>query len=95
MDAIFFVLRTGCQRKALDATKLCKGSTAHDRFQPWVEQGVFLATWEAGLMLHDELRGIDWAWLSMGGCMTKAPLGGERRARTPRTGPRGASSEAC
>src|SRR4051794_23794566 len=32
-DAIFFVLRTGCQWKALDATAFVPGSTAHDRFQ--------------------------------------------------------------
>jgi putative transposase len=83
MDAISFVLRTGCQWKALDATKLCKGSTAHDRFQLWVEQGVFLAMWEHGLMLYDELKGIDWAWLSMDGCMTKAPLGGEKTGKNP------------
>jgi putative transposase len=31
-DAIFFVLRTGCQWNALSATGLCPSSTAHDRF---------------------------------------------------------------
>ena len=36
LNAIFFVLRTACQWKALDATGLCKGSTAHSRFQEWV-----------------------------------------------------------
>ena len=35
-DAIFYVLRTGCQWGALDATDLCRRSTAHDRFQEWV-----------------------------------------------------------
>ena len=40
LDAIFFVLRTGCQWKALNATKFCPGSTAHDRFQQWVEAGL-------------------------------------------------------
>ena len=77
-DAIFFRLRTGCQWKALDATGICPGSTAHDRFQEWVEAGVFLRLWQAGLLEYDELRGIDWSWLSMDGCMTKAPLGGEK-----------------
>ena len=33
LRAIFFVLRTSCQWKALDATGLCKGSTAHSRSQ--------------------------------------------------------------
>src|SRR5947209_363468 len=86
LDAIFFVLRTGCQWKALDATRFVPGSTAHDRFQEWVQAGVFLKMWEAGLMAYDDHKGIDWSWLSMDGCMTKAPLGGTRRGRTPRIG---------
>jgi transposase len=43
MQAIFFVLRTGCQWRALDATGLCAHSAAHRRFQEWVTAGVFLA----------------------------------------------------
>ena len=31
-NGIFYVLRTGCQWKALDATGICSGSTAHLRF---------------------------------------------------------------
>ena len=77
-NAIFYVLRTGCQWKALDATKFCPGSTAHDRFQEWVQAGVFLAWWKAGLLDYDYAKGIDWSWLSLDGCMTKAPLGGEK-----------------
>lgn len=83
MDAIFFVLRTGCQWKALDATKFCPGSTAHDRFQEWVADGVFLALWKSGLLEYDCCKGIDWDWLSMDGCMTKAPLGGEKDGQKP------------
>jgi len=77
-DAIFYVLRTGCQWEALNQTELCAKSTAHDRFQEWVEAGVFLQLWQAGVEQFDELQGIDWAWLSMDGAMTKAPLGGEK-----------------
>ncbi len=84
MDGIFFVLRTGCQWKALSATGICKSSTAHDRFQEWVKAGVFLELWKAGLMEYDELKGIDWAWLSMDGAITKAPLGGEKIGTKPR-----------
>ena len=83
LDAIFFVLRTGCQWKALDATGLCPGSTAHDRFQEWVQAGVFLKFWEAGLLEYDFFVGIDWAWLSMDGAMGKAPLGGEKGGQEP------------
>jgi transposase len=77
-DAIFYVLRTGCQWKALDQTELCPGSTAHDRFQEWVQADVFLKLWQAGVEQFDDLQGIDWDWLSMDGAMTKAPLGGEK-----------------
>ncbi len=76
-DGIFYVLRTGCHWKALDQTELCAGSTGHERYQEWVEAGVFLKLWQAGVEQFDELKGIDWAWLSMDGAMTKAPLGGE------------------
>jgi transposase len=83
MEAILYVLRTGCQWKALDATRFCPGSTAHDRFQRWVRQGLFLTMWECGLMAYDDWKGIDWSWLSMDGCMTKAPLGGEETGKNP------------
>jgi putative transposase len=36
-DTIFFVLRTGGQWNALEATDRCARSTAHDRFQKRVE----------------------------------------------------------
>jgi hypothetical protein len=39
---------------------------------------VFQQLWAAGLLEYDKLKGIDWAWQSMDGAMTKAPLGGEK-----------------
>src|SRR5688500_15162777 len=48
-DAIFFALRTGGQWEALKYTDLCTKSTAHDRFQEWVEAGIFLKLWYAGV----------------------------------------------
>ena len=75
-DAILFVLRTGCQWNALNATGICSSSTAHRRFQEWTQAGVFLELWTSGLEVYDELKGIDWSWESMDGAMTKAPLGG-------------------
>ena len=78
MDAIFFVLRTGCQWNALQETGLCSSSSAHRRFQEWAAAGVFLAFWAHGLAVYEALQGIDWEWLAMDGAMTKAPLGGEK-----------------
>jgi putative transposase len=86
-DAIFYVLRTGCQWEALNQTELCAKSTAHDRFQEWVAAEVFLKLWQAGVEQFDDLKGIDWQWLSMDGAMTKAPLGGEKnRTESDRSG---------
>src|SRR5215468_4825996 len=82
-DAIFYVLRTGCQWQALDQTKLCAHSTAHDRFQAWVEAGVFLKLCKPGVQQFEELCGIEWEWLAMDGAMTKAPLGGGKTGRNP------------
>ena len=82
-DGIFFVLRTGCQWNALSATGICPSSTAHDRFQAWVEDGFFLRFWQAGLAEYDAFNGIDWTWLSMDGAMTKAPLAGEKNRAEP------------
>jgi putative transposase len=82
-DAIFYVLRTGCQWQALDQTELCAHSRAHDRYQEWVQAGVFLKLWPAGVSQFDELNGLDWAWLSMDGAITKAPLGGDETGPNP------------
>jgi transposase len=83
MDAIFFVLRTGCQWNALKATGICSSSSAHRRFLEWTEAGVFEEFWRQGLLEYDKLKIIDWNWLSLDGAMTKAPLGGEKNGPKP------------
>lgn len=94
LDGILFVLRTGCQWNAPDATGICPSSTAHDRFQKWVRSGVFLRFWQAGLMEYDELKGLDWDWLCVDGAMGKAPLGGgENRGKPHRPGQAGEQAQ--
>ena len=83
MDGIFFVLRTGCQWAALDATGICKKSSAHRRFMEWTQAGVFEAFWRQGLLAYDAFQEIDWTWLSADAAMTKAPLGGEKTGPNP------------
>jgi transposase len=83
MEAIFFVLRTGCPWNALHDTGLCSSSSAHRRFQEWTEADVFLSLWGQGLLAYEALKGIDWEWLAMDGAMTKAPLGGEKSGQEP------------
>jgi transposase len=82
MDGIFFMLRTGCQWRALDATEICNGSTAHRRFQEWRRAGFFEALWEQALHDYDNDVGIDWSWLSIDGAMGKARWEAGRRGAT-------------
>lgn len=83
LNGIFFVLRTGCQWKALDQTGICSGSTAHARFQEWQAVGFFARLWEMALHDYDEMQGLDWQWLALDGAMHKAPLGGEKNRSQP------------
>jgi len=55
MNAIFYVLRTGCQWNALPRS-LGASSTVHDRFQWWRELGVFERMWKEALMKYDQKR---------------------------------------
>ena len=87
LNGIFFVLRTGCQWEALDVTGLCKSSTAHSRFQAWVQAGVFARLWDVALQDYEDLMGLDFDWLSLDGSLHKAPLGGEKNRGQP-DGPR-------
>ena len=100
MNGIFFVLRTGCQWKALDATGICSGSTAHARFQEWEREGFFAQLWEIALHDYDALEGLDWSWLCLDGAMTKArvPSGqgrGKKAAPIREIAPKAARKEAC
>jgi len=78
LDGVLYVLRTGCQWKALPA-EYGSGSTCHRRFQEWVKAGVFQKLWVKLLERYDELRGIRWEWQSLDSPAVKAPLGGRRR----------------
>lgn len=82
MTAIYYILRTGCQWKALPRT-FGAASTVYDRFRRWEQAGVFKTLWKQGLYDYDDKKGIDWKWQSADGCMTKAPLGGEAVGPNP------------
>lgn len=79
---IFYVLRTGCQWKAVPQ-EYGSGSTLHRYFQEWTAAGVFRRLWKASLVEYDRLKGIRWNWQSVDGAMTKSPLGGEKDGQEP------------
>jgi transposase len=83
MNAILFLLRTGCQWNSLDGTGICSCSSAYRRFREWTDAGVFLEFWKQGLRVYDGEKTIRWKWNSMDGAMSKAPLGGEKDGAKP------------
>ena len=68
LNSIFYLLRTGGQWQSLnslDATRYAKRSTAHTRFQEWLEEGFFARLWEASLLDYDEMQGLDFEWMAL------------------------------
>ena len=92
LSAIFFVLRTDCQWKVLDATGLRRGFTAHSRSQHRVQAGVFARLLDETLGHYNDLIGLSFSWLALDGPLHKAPLGGEINSSHLRTVPKAASS---
>lgn len=73
LSGIFYVLRTGCQWKAVPA-EFGSGSSIHRYFQEWEKAGFFRRIWARALEEYDDLKGIGWEWQSVDGSMVKAPL---------------------
>lgn len=81
-EAIVYVLRTGCQWKALPE-RFGSASAIHKRFLDWEAAGLFRKLWQAGLAEYDDLEGIAWRWQSIDGAMVKAPLAQESVGPNP------------
>jgi transposase len=96
LNGLIWLARTGSQWSAIPAEFGAK-STVHDRFQEWVESGVFEKAWALLLQEFDGLEGIDWTWQAADGCIVKAPLGKRglmaRRKRPGATPPTGERAE--
>jgi len=73
-EGIVYVLRTGCQWKALPQERFGSASSIHQYFLEWKREGIFIRLWRKGLAEYSELEGIAWAWQSIDGAMVKAPL---------------------
>ena len=73
-EGIVYVLRTGCQWKALNKERFGAPSSIHHYFQQWMKSGFFLKLWKAGLAEYDDMEAIAWRWQSIDGSLIKAPL---------------------
>jgi len=71
-EAIMYVLRTGCQWKALPREHFGSASAIHKRFLEWEQAGFFSALWRARLAEHDEMEGIAWQWQSFNRALLKS-----------------------
>ena len=82
-EGIVYVLRTGCQWKALPKERYGSPSSVHKYFRIWLKEGLFLRLWQEGLAEYDEMEGIAWTWQSIDGAMVKAPLAQEGVGKNP------------
>jgi len=85
-EAIIYVLRTGCQWKALPKERFGSASAIHKRFLQWEAAGFFQALWEAGLAEYEQMQGIAWHWQINDDAKAKMPsalqaAGGKSAAR--------------
>jgi transposase len=93
--AIVYVLRTGCQWKALPR-QYGSASAVHKYFQRWHKGGLFEKLWQAGLAEYDGMHGIAWQWQAADGAMGKAPLATECVGRNPTDrGEKGAQAQSA
>ncbi|MCB0116158.1 MAG: IS5 family transposase [Caldilineaceae bacterium] len=84
LNAIWYVLWTGCQWKALPSAAFgVSSSAAHARFQKWQEQGIFEQVMAEMVRFYDKKRKIRWKWQAIDGKNCPAPLGGADTGRNP------------
>jgi putative transposase len=85
INAIWYVLWTGCQWKAIHRDWFgVSSSVVHERFQRWRQMGVFEKLIKRMAQYYArEHGGIGWKWQAMDSKHCAAPLGGEKTGNNP------------
>src|SRR5215210_2831595 len=85
MDAIWYVLWSGCQWKAVHRDWFgVSSSVIHERFQRWTKMGLFEKLMKRMVEYYARGRGgIGWRWQAMDSKSSAAPLGGEKVGKNP------------
>jgi putative transposase len=83
LNGILYVLRTGCQWKALKTKWFGASSSIHARYQAWIELGIFERIFRLLVRYYDRRRGIQWKWQAIDSKSVAAPLGGEKTGKNP------------
>jgi len=81
-DKLVQVLVFGCAYDKI-ADRTCSATTLRRRRDEWIEAGVIRQLEQAVREAYDRMVGLELADLSLDGCVTKAPCGGERAGRSP------------
>ena len=63
--------------------------------QEYIQAKVFEKFWRNGLLMYDEIKGINWKWVSLDGAMTKSPLGGDSTGPNPTDRAKKGRKEVC
>jgi putative transposase len=85
IDAIWYVLWSGCQWKAVHRDWFgVSSSVIHERFQSWRKMGIFEKLMKRMVEYYAKERGgIGWRWQAMDSKSSAAPLGGEKTGKNP------------
>jgi transposase len=81
-DKLIQILRFGCSYQAI-ADTTCSATTIRNRRDEWIKLGVFAQLKHIVLECHDRIIGLILEEISIDGCITKAPGGGEVAGRSP------------
>jgi len=81
-EKLLQVLVFGCAYWRI-ADESCSETTLRRRRDEWIDLGVMEALREMALAAYDRIIGLELADISVDGCITKAPCGGEKAGRSP------------
>jgi transposase len=81
-EKLIQVLVFGCAYWRI-ADEGCSATTLRRRRDEWIEEGVMDHLREMVLKAYDRFIGLLLGDLAVGGCITKAPCGGEKAGRSP------------
>ena len=84
LNAIWYVLWSGCQWKAVHKSwfGVCS-TTIHARFQEWQRAGIFKRMMRALVRYYHKQRRIGWRWQALDSKSVPAPLAQEAVGRNP------------
>jgi transposase len=81
-EKLIQVLRFGCSYEAI-ADSSCSATTIRARRDEWIREGIFARLKQIALDAYDRIVGLVLEEITVDGCITKAPGGGQCAGRSP------------